>query len=103
MNVIGIDATNIRAGGGLVHLLELLKHANPERDGFSSVVIWANKETLYSIDEQSWIVKNNVSLLEISFQGFFGNGFIWVSLLSRKTVQYFLLREVLCSLVLNQL
>jgi glycosyltransferase involved in cell wall biosynthesis len=57
MNVIGIDATNIRAGGGLVHLLELLKHANPERDGFSSVVIWANKETLYSIDEQSWIVK----------------------------------------------
>ena len=57
MNIIGIDATNIRGGGGLVHLLELLRHADPERDGFFSVVIWANKETLDSINEQSWIVK----------------------------------------------
>ena len=57
MNVIGIDATNIRVRGGIIHLQQLLKHADPERDGFSSVVIWASKETLYSIDEQSWIVK----------------------------------------------
>jgi glycosyltransferase involved in cell wall biosynthesis len=65
MNVIGIDATNIRAGGGLVHLLELLKHANPERDRFSRVVIWANKETLCSIDEQSWIVKKRCKFARI--------------------------------------
>ena len=67
MNVIGIDATNIRAGGGLVHLLELLKHANPERDRFSRVVIWANKETLCSIDEQSWIVKKRCKFARIFF------------------------------------
>tara|TARA_B110000971_G_scaffold165051_1_gene169014 strand:- start:7973 stop:9130 length:1158 start_codon:yes stop_codon:yes gene_type:complete len=64
MNIIGIDATNIRAGGGLVHLLELLKHANPERDDFSSVVIWANKETLDSIDDESWIVKKQCMFAE---------------------------------------
>ena len=39
MNVIGIDATNIRVRGGIVHLQQLLKHADPERDGFSSIVI----------------------------------------------------------------
>ena len=35
---IGIDASNIRAGGGLHHLLEILRAAQPEQHGIKRVI-----------------------------------------------------------------
>ena len=37
---LDIDASNIRAGGGVTHLVELLTSANPPAYGFEQVTIW---------------------------------------------------------------
>jgi phenylacetate-coenzyme A ligase PaaK-like adenylate-forming protein/glycosyltransferase involved in cell wall biosynthesis/uncharacterized protein (DUF362 family) len=52
---LGIDASNIRAGGGLVHLRELLANAEPERYGFEKVVVWGGRTTLSALPDRPWL------------------------------------------------
>lgn len=55
--VIGIDATNLRQGGGRTHLIELLRVENPEKQGISRVVVWGSKATLKLLDDRPWLEK----------------------------------------------
>jgi len=57
--IIGIDATNLRHGGGRTHLIELLRAANTSRHYFSRVVVWGSKSTLDLLDDQEWLLKLN--------------------------------------------
>ena len=57
--MIGIDASNIRTGGGVTHLSELLNAASPERHGFHSILIFAPQSTLDTILSKPWIIKKN--------------------------------------------
>jgi len=59
--ILGIDASNIRGGGGVVHLVELLKSANPERYGFSKVIVWGGDRTLSRIQTSHWLEKISVA------------------------------------------
>lgn len=52
---IGIDASNIRAGGGLTHLSELIKNARQEVHGWESVIVWAGKTTIEQLPEAPWL------------------------------------------------
>ena len=61
---IGIDASNIRDGGGLTHLIELLHAAKPATHGFEKIYVWASSATLNHIKERPWIVKQSDPLLE---------------------------------------
>jgi glycosyltransferase involved in cell wall biosynthesis len=61
---IGIDASNIRAGGGVTHLVELLKLAEPEQFGFTEVIVWSCASTLRQIEDRPWLVKSHQSLLD---------------------------------------
>lgn len=56
---IGIDATNLRQGGGRTHLIELLRAANPDEQKFSRVVVWGARSTLALLDERDWLLKRN--------------------------------------------
>jgi len=38
--VLAIDASNIRAGGGITHLSQFLSHLNLEGSMFSEVIVW---------------------------------------------------------------
>lgn len=60
---IGIDATNLRRGGGLTHLVELLRAAHPYVSGVFSVVIWGSESTLSLVDDRRWIIKRNPNAL----------------------------------------
>lgn len=61
---IGIDATNIRHGGGLTHLVELLRAAGSILDlNTDTVVVWAGKTTLDSLCDGDWLVKRSPSEL----------------------------------------
>ena len=60
---IGIDATNLRGGGGLTHLIECLHAAQPELHGIERVVVWGGKPTLNALEEKPWLSKNNPSAL----------------------------------------
>lgn len=65
MNLV-IEASNIRGGGGVTHLVELLKSAEPSKFGFNSVYLISVKSTLDKIEDRSWLVKYNSEKLEKS-------------------------------------
>ena len=64
--VVGIEATNIRAGGGITHLKELLSYATPKKQGVSKVIIWSGKSTLDQLPEKEWLEKRTHKLLDKS-------------------------------------
>jgi len=62
--ILGIDASNIRSGGGVTHLVEVLRAAEPMAHGFSQVVVWSGQETLSQIEDRPWLVKSHEPLLD---------------------------------------
>lgn len=62
--ILGIDASNIRAGGGVTHLVELLRAADPFVHGFKQVIVWGSIATLAKIDDRDWLHKVNDPLLD---------------------------------------
>jgi glycosyltransferase involved in cell wall biosynthesis len=62
--ILGIDASNIRAGGGVTHLVELLKLAQPDVYGFKQVIVWSCAETLRQIDDRPWLLKCHELVLD---------------------------------------
>jgi len=61
---LGIDASNIRGGGGVTHLVELLRAADPRSHGFERVILWAGADTLQRIEDRSWLQKVHEPLLD---------------------------------------
>jgi glycosyltransferase involved in cell wall biosynthesis len=55
--VLLIDACNIRAGGGQVHLIELLKSVKPQDYGFKRIIVCAPNATLAKIEDSSNVEK----------------------------------------------
>ena len=62
--IIGIDGSNIRGGGGVTHLVELLRAAQPKLHGFDQIIVWAGKPTLKALDDQPWLCKINPLALD---------------------------------------
>jgi glycosyltransferase involved in cell wall biosynthesis len=54
---LGIDASNIRAGGGVTNLVELLKVAKPQDYGFGEVIVWGGSATLNCLEDRPWLKK----------------------------------------------
>ena len=61
---LGIDASNIRDGGGITHLAELLNIAEPTKYGFTEVIVWGGSKVLDRIVERSWLIKCHLPILE---------------------------------------
>ena len=61
---IGIDATNLRSGGGVTHLVELLRAAHPSRLGVDRVVVWGGTQILAALEDRPWLEKRNPPELE---------------------------------------
>jgi len=57
--VVGIDASNLRRGGGRTHLIELLRAAQPQDHQIDRVIVWASQETLDLLEDRDWLVKRN--------------------------------------------
>lgn len=61
---IGIDASNIRAGGGVTHLVELLRAAKPQEHGFDEVIVWGGGATLNRLEDRPWLRKGYEPVLD---------------------------------------
>lgn len=62
---VGIDASNLRGGGGVTHLRSLLAATEPARDSLEEVRVWGGKATLDRvIAEGDWLHKVHVPLLD---------------------------------------
>jgi len=54
---LGVDATNIRQGGGVTHLSKLLQAGDPIAAGISRVTVLANQETAAALPVRPWLTK----------------------------------------------
>jgi glycosyltransferase involved in cell wall biosynthesis len=57
---LGIDATNIRQGGGVTHISRLLHAGDPVAAGFDRVTVWACKATAALLPDRPWLAKRSV-------------------------------------------
>ena len=62
--ISGIDASNIRSGGGLTHLVELLRASDPREHGFERIIAWGSYMTLTQIEDRPWLVKSHQPILD---------------------------------------
>lgn len=62
--VIGIDASNLRAGGGRTHLIELLGHGDSNLGAIDRVVVWGSRDTLALLPSRPWIEPVHQRLLD---------------------------------------
>jgi glycosyltransferase involved in cell wall biosynthesis len=65
--ILGIDATNIRTGGGLTHLKEILLNGNPIAHGFEKVIVWSSDSTLNHLPQIDWLIKQSHLFLNKGF------------------------------------
>jgi glycosyltransferase involved in cell wall biosynthesis len=52
---LAVDATNLRAGGGVTHLANLLRAAVPEEHGIDGVAVWGPRSTLERLPVRDWL------------------------------------------------
>jgi glycosyltransferase involved in cell wall biosynthesis len=63
---ICIDASNLSRGGGLTHLVELLRQDLPAL-GVGQVFVWSSRATLSAIEDRPWITRRHDPALERGF------------------------------------
>jgi glycosyltransferase involved in cell wall biosynthesis len=63
---LGIDASNLRDGGGLGGISELLRVAQPQAYGISKVIVWGGRTTLERMPGRPWLECHHDPLLDQS-------------------------------------
>lgn len=64
---LGIDASNIRSGGGITHLTKMLRASDPLSHGVEKVVVWAPRATLANLEDKPWLLKRHEPTLEANY------------------------------------
>ena len=75
--LVVIDASNIRSGGGLTHLIGILKYYDIKY-GFNKIIVYSSQKTLNNLPEKAWLVKRSHKLLNKSFIWSFFIIFKWI-------------------------
>jgi glycosyltransferase involved in cell wall biosynthesis len=65
--VLGIDATNIRFGGGVTHLTEILNNVEIDRYDIDHLVVWGCDETLSSLPNTNQIKKISIGSVRTGY------------------------------------
>jgi glycosyltransferase involved in cell wall biosynthesis len=63
---LGIDASNIKAGGGLTHLRGMLDNADPISLGIDKVIVFGGKH-INQLEDKDWLEKYIIEELDGSF------------------------------------
>lgn len=66
-SVIGIDATNLRLGGGVTHLVELLKNVDLKQHQVAQVIVWGCQETLAALPTVAWLNKISIGSVHTGY------------------------------------
>ena len=65
--ILGIDASNISAGGGVTHVQKILQYAEPEIRNISQVIVWGGRNPLDQLPPKSWLDFSEISSLNKPF------------------------------------
>jgi glycosyltransferase involved in cell wall biosynthesis len=79
---IGIDASNIGYGGGILHLFEILKNVDSIQPNKSKIIIWGDN-SLDQLPNFEWLEKRKPNLL---LKGGFFNKSFWKLLFAEKDI-----------------
>jgi len=60
---IGIDASNIHSGGGIIHLQKILEKVEPNKHSINRVIVWGGKNSLKILPDKPWLELHNISEL----------------------------------------
>ena len=52
---LGIDASNVRSGGGIIHLQKILEQAEPKKHLINRVVVWGGDTPLDNLPDKPWL------------------------------------------------
>jgi glycosyltransferase involved in cell wall biosynthesis len=61
---IGIEAANIRAGGGVTHLVQILRNLQPDELGIGSVLVWCSRGVAERLPSRPWLRIETPAALE---------------------------------------
>lgn len=64
---LGIDASNLRFGGGVTHLTKMLHASDPPSHGVEKVVVWAPRTTLARLEDRPWLLKRHEPTFEANY------------------------------------
>lgn len=62
--IIGIDASNLRRGGGVTHLVELCRAIDISAVPAQKVIVWGGRQLLERLPDRPWLVKSHQTLLD---------------------------------------
>ena len=65
--ILIIDASNLLAGGGIVHLRNLLQFANPQQHDFKKIVVYGGRISLENLLARDWLDLREIKVLNRSF------------------------------------
>ena len=62
---IGIDASNVCSGGGIIHLQKILEQAEPKKYLINRVVVWGGDTPLDNLPEKPWLELRKIPNLNL--------------------------------------
>ncbi len=65
--ILGIEASNIRVGGGIIHLKELLNNMDLKTSRFNRIIVWGGRVTLEELPKKDGVDYQYVKMLDKSF------------------------------------
>lgn len=80
--ILVIEASNIKSGGGLLHLIQILKNGCPKDFGINQAWVFSCKKTLQYLPEKDWLIKKEHPWLN---KGYIYR-FFWSALIFRKSL-----------------
>ena len=84
---LAIDATNIKIGGGVTHIVELINNSTPYEFNINKVIIWGLENTLTKIKKSEWLIKKSPNLINGGMiKKFFWKIFVFPILLQKYKV-----------------
>ena len=67
MRKLIIDASNLRAGGGIIHLQNILQVGEPQAHGFQKVIVYGGQNPLEHFSKKGWLDLREIRKLNRSF------------------------------------
>jgi len=63
---VAVDASRVRSGGGVAHLLGILQITDPTEFGIEQIHVWAYQKLLDQLPDHPWLIKHHPLALERS-------------------------------------
>ena len=65
--IVGVDASNLRSGGSVSHLTNIMAEGDPPAVGIRELIVWGGRKILDELPERPWLRPVHVPVLDVGF------------------------------------